>query len=58
MMRNKPTLRFEFYPQPWASADFFPEGGKKNSGGGARTYYLPKKTTKNILFFSNSIKTN
>jgi hypothetical protein len=31
----------------WASADFFPREGK-NFPGGARTYFLPKKTTKKI----------
>jgi hypothetical protein len=35
----------------------FSRGGQKFSrGGGARTYFLPKKVTKNILFFPKKAK--
>jgi len=40
--------------EAWASADFFPGEGKIFQGG--KSYYLPKKPPKNILFFSKKVK--
>jgi len=42
----------------WASSDFFPGEGKifQEAGGGAKTYYLPKKMPKNILFSFIKVK--
>jgi hypothetical protein len=41
----------------WASADFFPGEGKNFPGGGARTYFLPKKQRKRYYFSEKSLKT-